>query len=239
MTSKESSPHEQLPPSTCTGPDENGIKIYIDYKFNDKNQLVKVTRRVKVITITRLVKKGVIERRKWGHFGQAKNTKPGEIDNSVTIYSTDDVFIEPPGKKHEDPSTLMLKNLKQNRIKRNIKNDFSGDKSSNKSNKTTNSYIAPNSRNRENKMGFKPERDNSTTLRVTNLSKNIQEDDVRSLFSQYGKLNRVYLVKDHVTKESRGFAFVSFNLKEEAQSAMDNLRGYGIDHLILKIDWAK
>ena len=133
----------------------------------------------------------------------------------------------------------MLKNLKQNRIKRNIKNDFSGDKSSNKSNKTTNSYIAPNSRNRENKMGFKPERDNSTTLRVTNLSKNIQEDDVRSLFSQYGKLNRVYLVKDHVTKESRGFAFVSFNLKEEAQSAMDNLRGYGIDHLILKIDWAK
>ena len=89
------------------------------------------------------------------------------------------------------------------------------------------------------KWDLTQERDNSTTLRVTNLSKIIQEDDVRSLFSQYGKLNRVYLVKDHVTKESRGFAFVSFNLKEEAQAAMDNLHGYGIYHLILKIDWAK
>ena len=57
-----------------------------------KNNWLKSARRVKVITRTRLVKKGVIERRKWGHFGQAKNTKPGEIDNSVTIYSTDDVF---------------------------------------------------------------------------------------------------------------------------------------------------
>lgn len=239
MTSKEQLPHEPLPPSTCTGPDENGIKIYIDYKFNDKKQLVKVTRRVKVITRTRLVKKAIVQRKKWGHFGQAKNTKSGEIDNSVTIYSTEDVFIEPPNKKHEDPSTLMLKNMKQNRIKRDIKKDFPGNTSFNKSNKTTNSYVAPTSRNRESKMGSKPERDNSTTIRVTNLSKSIHEDDVRSLFSQYGRLTRVHLVKDRVTKQSRGFAFVSFNLKEEAQTAMDKLHGYGIDHLILKIDWAK
>lgn len=49
----------------------------------------------------------------------------------------------------------------------------------------------------------------------------------------------VYLAKDPETMQSRGFAFVSFYQKTDAESAMNSLQGYGYDHLILKLEWAK
>ncbi|CAN0541227.1 unnamed protein product, partial [Ectocarpus sp. 8 AP-2014] len=51
--------------------------------------------------------------------------------------------------------------------------------------------------------------------------------------------NRVYLAKDPETMQSRGFAFVSYYQKSDAESAMQALQGYGYDHLILKLEWAK
>ena len=38
---------------------------------------------------------------------------------------------------------------------------------------------------------------------------------------------------------SRGFAFVSFVHKEDAARAMEKLQGFGYDHLILKLEWAR
>ena len=39
--------------------------------------------------------------------------------------------------------------------------------------------------------------------------------------------------------QSRGFAFVTFVNKMDAAKAMEALQGYGYDHLILKLEWAK
>lgn len=49
----------------------------------------------------------------------------------------------------------------------------------------------------------------------------------------------MYLAKDPETMQSRGFAFVSYYQKSDAESAMQGLQGYGYDHLILKLEWAK
>jgi len=82
-------------------------------------------------------------------------------------------------------------------------------------------------------------RDDSNTLRVSNLSEDTHESDLQELFRAFGHINRIYLAKDRETQASRGFAFVTFLRREDAQRAMDRLAGYGYDHLILQIEWAK
>lgn len=77
------------------------------------------------------------------------------------------------------------------------------------------------------------------TIRVTNISEDTTEADLQDLFQPFGRISRVYLAKDKETLQSRGFAFVSFVHREDAQKAMDRLQGFGYDHLILKLEWAK
>ena len=77
------------------------------------------------------------------------------------------------------------------------------------------------------------------TIRVTNISEDTTEGELLELFQRFGRISRVYLAKDKETMQSRGFAFVSFVHREDAARAMDKLQGFGYDHLILKLEWAR
>lgn len=77
------------------------------------------------------------------------------------------------------------------------------------------------------------------TVRVTNLPEETQDQDLRDLFTPFGPVNRVYLAKDKVTNTSKGFGFITFNDKKDAQKAIECVSGFGYDHLILKVEWAK
>lgn len=92
-----------------------------------------------------------------------------------------------------------------------------------------------------NRLGDTPVQDNrdQNTIRVTNISEDTSEADLQALFQPFGRISRVYLAKDKETMRSRGFAFVSFVHREDAAKAMDKLQGYGYDHLILKLEWAR
>lgn len=57
---------------------------------------------------------------------------------------------------------------------------------------------------------YKTERDDSATCRVTNISEDATEDDLRELFRPFGYISRIYLAKDPFTRQSRCFAFISF-----------------------------
>ena len=63
--------------------------------------------------------------------------------------------------------------------------------------------------------------------------------DHLELFLFFAVSSRVYLAKDKETMQSRGFAFVSFVNKDDAARAMEALQGFGYDHLILKIEFAR
>ena len=76
-------------------------------------------------------------------------------------------------------------------------------------------------------------------MRVTNLPEEATEDDLMQLFKPFGKVNRVFLAKDRTTQQSRGFAFVNFQNKDDAQRAILGVNDYGYSHLILKVEWAK
>ena len=46
-----------------------------------------------------------------------------------------------------------------------------------------------------------------TQLRISSLSPEADEEDLRGLFRQFGKVEKIFLAKDKITGEPRGFAF--------------------------------
>lgn len=82
-------------------------------------------------------------------------------------------------------------------------------------------------------------RDEAATIRVTNLSENTREEDLRELFRPFGPVSRCYLATDRDTGAARGFAFINYLNKDDAQKAIDAINGHGYDHLILQVEWAK
>ncbi|KAH9807468.1 eukaryotic translation initiation factor 3 subunit G-domain-containing protein [Melampsora americana] len=108
---------------------------------------------------------------------------------------------------------------------------------------TTGKYVPPSQRMEGGKRGLgdsmgKPNRDDLPTLRVTNLSEDVQENDLWDLFSRFGKISRIYVGKDQETGLCKGFAFVSFEDRKEAEKAMKKINGLPYDHLILGCMWS-
>eukprot|EP00092_Neocalanus_flemingeri_P050293 GFUD01058093.1.p1 GENE.GFUD01058093.1~~GFUD01058093.1.p1 ORF type:complete len:297 (-),score=92.37 GFUD01058093.1:109-999(-) len=82
-------------------------------------------------------------------------------------------------------------------------------------------------------------REDTAAIRVSNLSENAQETDLQELFKPFGHIARIFLAKDKMTGQCKGFAFVNYYRKEDASKAIATLNGFGYDHLILSIEWAK
>lgn len=79
----------------------------------------------------------------------------------------------------------------------------------------------------------------NTTLRVSNLSEDVYDEDLRGLFSKFGKVVRCHVVKDRETQRPRGFAFVSFDNVKDAEAACGRLDGFGLDNLIMRVEFSK
>jgi translation initiation factor 3 subunit G len=89
-------------------------------------------------------------------------------------------------------------------------------------------YVPPHLRGRGGageKMGGKFDRDDSATLRVTNVSEFAEEQDLRDMFSRYGHVTRVFLAKDRETGRAKGFAFVSYADRSDAAKACEKMDG--------------
>ncbi|PPQ65792.1 hypothetical protein CVT26_000377 [Gymnopilus dilepis] len=82
-------------------------------------------------------------------------------------------------------------------------------------------------------------REDLPTLRVTNISEDTQENDLRELFGVFGRVARVYVGRDRETGAGKGFAFVSFEDKAVAERAMQKVNGRGYDNLILSVQWSQ
>ena len=74
---------------------------------------------------------------------------------------------------------------------------------------------------------------------VGNLSFNASEVSVRSLFEEYGAVDRVNLVTDRDTGQQRGFAFVEMPVDSEAQRAIDGLNGRELNGRALNVNEAR
>ncbi|CAG8599591.1 15296_t:CDS:2 [Dentiscutata erythropus] len=106
---------------------------------------------------------------------------------------------------------------------------------------TSGKYIPPSLRpgNKGSSSDSFKERKDDATIRVTNLSEDTTEADIHDLFRRFGGISRVYLARDRETNVCKGFAFVSFQIRDDAARALQAINGYGYDNLILRVEWAK
>ncbi len=76
-------------------------------------------------------------------------------------------------------------------------------------------------------------------IHVSNLAYDVTEDDLRALFSQFGELSGVNIVKERSSGRSRGFGFVEMPNNSEADKAMKALNGTKLKDQFVKLSQAK
>ncbi len=76
-------------------------------------------------------------------------------------------------------------------------------------------------------------------LYVGNLAYNVTEDDLKSLFSEYGEVASVNIVKERFSGQSKGFGFVEMPNNSEADKAIKALNGSKVKEQSIKISQAK
>ncbi|MDJ0798652.1 MAG: RNA-binding protein [Calothrix sp. MO_167.B12] len=63
------------------------------------------------------------------------------------------------------------------------------------------------------------------SIYIGNLSYEVTQDDLNSVFAEYGSVKRVHLPTDRDTGRPRGFAFVEMNDETEEAAAIEALDG--------------
>jgi RNA recognition motif-containing protein len=60
---------------------------------------------------------------------------------------------------------------------------------------------------------------------ISNISFKVREQSLAELFSQYGQVTSVRIIKDKETRRSKGYGFVEMADDDHARAAIDALNG--------------
>jgi hypothetical protein len=224
---------EELPLPTETGPDEDNIITRTEYRFNEKNKIVKVIKKFKKYTFYSKQYKSALDRKdNWIKFGEA-----AKGNNNITFLSDDLVFMEPPSPP--------LKPLNENKDII-FTPEFSLEEKDNileivckicNGNHWSRICPSKNIVEEKPKVEYIPSDKRKTmfTLQVTELSKDITEFDLYKLFSSICKINNIILIRDYKTQESKGFAYIVFNEEKDLAYVL-KLNNIGFAHLRIKLE---
>jgi len=241
--------------------DENGIKTIVEFKTNEKGQKVKVTKILRVYTqVTRRNPK-VEARKKWKKFGDPSIEATTSYADEITLTLSPSLYQEEPKQKQQKAGVvadnIVCKTCHKIGDHYTFKCPFKlvAEKAQEQVEEAEKAggpaaarYVAPgkrsgsgiSSRHGDADSERRYDRDEEeATVRVSNLSEDTKEDDLRDLFKPFGPISRVFLAKDKKNDTSRGFAFINFKFRADAANAIEKLQGYGYDHLILHLEWAK
>lgn len=84
-----------------------------------------------------------------------------------------------------------------------------------------------------------PNIEGMTSLKVDNLTYRTTVEDLKRVFQKHGDVGDVYIPRDPRNHESRGFAFVRFFEKRDAEDAMDAVDGMILDGREIRVQHAK
>lgn len=74
---------------------------------------------------------------------------------------------------------------------------------------------------------------------VGNLSYSVTEDELQSLFGEYGSVTTVSVIKDKYTGQSKGFGFVEMGSQSEGEEAIKQLNGRSISGRAITVNVAR
>ncbi len=74
---------------------------------------------------------------------------------------------------------------------------------------------------------------------VNNLAYNVTEGDLKMIFSDFGEVSVVNIVRDRSSGQSKGFGFVEMPNNSEADKAMKALNGFKVKDQSIKLSQAK
>jgi translation initiation factor 3 subunit G len=188
------------------------------------------------------VPKKVAERRQWAKFGVSKGLPPGP-DKASTNRVFDDVFFEFTNNNKivddkEDSGLGMFGNNNKNIVTcKHCGGNHWSIKCKNKPDKINPNDNKPISNNGKyipkfKRDGEKPIDKNKNTIRISNISDSADEQDIRDLFYNYGRITRLYY-------NQKGFAFLTYSEKNACEKAIEAVNGHPYDYLILSVEMAE
>ncbi len=74
---------------------------------------------------------------------------------------------------------------------------------------------------------------------VSNLSFNVQDEDLRSYFEEHGEVTSAKVIIDRETGRSRGFGFVEMPDQAAAENAIRELDGASVEGRSMRVNEAK
>jgi RNA recognition motif-containing protein len=74
---------------------------------------------------------------------------------------------------------------------------------------------------------------------ISNLSFNVQDEDLRDFFKDYGEVSSAKVIMDKFTNQSRGFGFVEMADDTAAKKAITELDGATVEGRTIKVMEAK
>jgi len=218
---------------------DNGIHEVTEEKINEKGEKIKVVKKIHRYTLIKKVPTAVIKRKEtWTKFGKAL-----EKDNDkCTFLSDHEVFMEPPESFSENQKVepfIQEKKVDEAEMKCSRCNEKHWSRICPEKEKTKNSTHDKYSKSKEPSPPLL-EIDRSTTVLITNLTKDTKEYDLYDLIISKDntiKISKIYIPKEFNTDISKGIAFVMTRTKKQAESLISTLNNIGHRNLILKVSF--
>ena len=74
---------------------------------------------------------------------------------------------------------------------------------------------------------------------VGNLPNDADEDDLVDMFSEYGSVRNIKIIRDRYSNTSRGYAFLELPNAKAASQAIEDWDQGSIDDQVIRVDVAK
>jgi len=85
--------------------------------------------------------------------------------------------------------------------------------------------------------GTEEDRKTTCNIFIGNLPYSYTQSDIADMFEPYGRLKRITVPLDNRTHNNKGFAFIEFEDRRDAEDAYDKYKGCTLGGRAIRVDW--